>query len=614
MEDDKDVNRRSFLGQLGAGAVLRGKGISSERPQPAKENASAWTPPPALVNPNILIIMVDQMRLPAWLSASQSSALDQTVLPNIFGRIRNNSYNFEHYFANATNCSPSRAGLVTGLYSPQTALYITTDTSSQAVATPDLNPAFPTWAQAMCVLNPAYGGNVWWFGKWHLSDSAGTSATPLLPYGFNTRTYPGGLAPPYNPSPNGAPNEGTNGGPDLGTVFASDALIAGDFIGWLQGLPPTSGQPLSPWCATVSLINPHDIAAAPGWLRSSPFPPTNVRVPPVYFPPPAGTPPPFYTRVPSPWNFENLKLVTNKPSFQYSFLVGDNAMTGPVTDWVLFLNQYFWLQNFVDQQVGLVLDALYNSPSANNTIIIFMSDHGEYAGSHGLHGKGWTAYDESIRVPFCVQFPGQAGSIFMNQMCASVDFFGLICDLATAGSGQWRMAYPDLANRQSIWSFLYNSASETRVMPGPLGLPYIFHTFDESIPRQHPGKYHITCLRTKQDVNSGSIGAKLAFYWEWAPSTTSPDATPPDPEFYDYNPQTTNNSAEMGNDYFSNNSITQNAIAQHTQALGTWGPQASGLIANELNRPLIGVGNNGNPLTQAQTAARQAYFKYASGT
>ena len=156
---------------------------------------------------------------------------------------------------------------------------------------------------------------------------------------------------------------------------------------------------------------------------------------------------------------------------------------GTVTNWALFLNQYFWLQNFVDQQVGLVLNALASSPFANNTIIVFLSDHGEYAGSHGLHDKGYAVYDESIRVPFYVQFPGQTGSIPMNQMCSGVDFFGFMCDLVTGGSGQWRLAYPDLANRQSIWSFLYNNSAETRVAPAPIGIPYVL----PHIRRRSPG-------------------------------------------------------------------------------------------------------------------------------
>ena len=589
--------------RLAAGALLGAAGVRSGSAQ-TNPGPGTWTPPPVLKNPNILIVMVDQMRPPMWMNASQSAALPQTILPNIMGRIQNNSYNFEQFFVAATICTASRACLLTGLYAPQTGMY-----ANANPGTPSLNPAFPTWGDAVATLNPAYRGNVWWFGKWHLSSAV--VASPLLPYGFNTRTYPGG-PPPYNPSPNANPNEGADGGPFNGVTWASDAMIVNDFIGWIQGQPPTAGQPSSPWCATVSLQNPHDIAFAPAWLQNTPFPPTGVAPQSVYFPPPSGSlsPPSFYGSQPSPWNYENLQQVTDKPALQYQFSTTLNKGDAAVTNWVLFLNQYFWLQNLVDQQVGLVLNALAASPFANNTIIVFLSDHGEYAGSHGLHDKGGAVYDESIRAPLNVQFPGQTGSIAMNQMCSGVDLFGLICDLASGGSGQWRLAYPDLSNRQSIWSFLSNNSNETRIAPAPVGIPYILHSFDDS--PQDPNS-HIVCLRTKLNVAAGAIGAKLAIYSNWAPCTAYPDSSPQDFEFYDYNPQTTNNTSEMGNDYYSTNPTTQNTIAEYQKVLGSWGPPGSGIIGSELNAPLVGIGTDGNPLAQAQAAAQEAFFNSGNG-
>jgi arylsulfatase A-like enzyme len=608
MPNDDHLNRRRFLEAVGAGALLGAAGLTRNRAL-AASNTTSWTPPPVLKNPNILVIMVDQLRPPMWLSASQSASLTQ-ILPNIMGRIVNTSYNFNQFFVAATMCTPSRAALLTGLYAPQTALYLTLDASTTGA--PSLNPAFPTWGEALTTLNSAYQGNVWWFGKWHLSQEL--IANPLQQYGFNTRTYPGGPAPPYNPSPDGAANEGADGGLFGNNVWASDAMIANDFIGWLQGQAPTTGQPNTPWCATVSFINPHDITVAPAWLQSNPFPPTNVPTQPVYFPPASGvgSPPSFYTANPSPWNYENLAQVPNKPTVQVDYLNYLSKEVGAVSSWVLLLNQYFFLQNLVDQQIGLVLNALSSSAFANNTVVIFLSDHGEYGGSHGLHTKGFAVYDEGISVPFCIQFPGQTAPVAMNQMCSAVDFFGLICDLVTGGSGQWMLAYPDLAIRQSIWSFLYNNCSETRVAPAPVDIPYILHTFDgggNSFPYAH-----ITCLRTKQDLSAGCVGGKLAFYANWNSCATYPNSSTPQPEFYDYNPQTTNNTAETGNDYYSNNATTQSTIANYVQVLGSWGPPGTGMIGNELNAPLIGTGTNGQPLSQALASAQQVYFNYLNGS
>ena len=466
----------------------------------------------------------------------------------------------------------------------------------------------------------AYAGNCWWFGKWHLS--ACTTTSPLLPYGFNTRTYPGG--PAVNPSPNGWPNEGSNGGeftgsgPFNGYTFASDSLIAGDFVGWLGGQIPPAAKPTQPWCATVSMINPHDITKAPAWLQSNPFPPTGVPPQAVYFPPPPFPPasgaPALYTKIPSPWNYENLKVVLNKPSLQYFLQKDQNIGDDQVANWATFLNQYYWLQNYVDQQVGAVLTALQSSKYHNNTIVIFAADHGEFGGSHGLHDKGDAIYEESIHVPLYVHFPNQTSMIPMDQMCSSVDFFGLMCDLATSGAGTWPQAYPDLAHRQSIWSFLYQNAAETRIAP-TLGIPYIFHTCDDDTNTPAATKFHIVGFRTKADpLNTSQPGGKLGIYSEWGNCSFVPDSTPPDYEFYDYNPATTNNWQELGNDYFSSNPATHAAIGDYLAELGSWGPPQSGLISSELNPPLTGTGTDGNPLSDAQAAAQQNYLNYVYGT
>src|SRR5579871_5876962 len=92
--NEDGCTRREFFGRLGAGALMAG-GLAGRRLRAAA--SSSWTPPPTMKNPNILVIMVDQLRPPMWMSDSQSASLTQ-LLPNIMGRIQNSSYNFEQYF------------------------------------------------------------------------------------------------------------------------------------------------------------------------------------------------------------------------------------------------------------------------------------------------------------------------------------------------------------------------------------------------------------------------------------------------------------------------------------------------------------------------------------
>ena len=286
--DDDEVSRREFMDRLGAGAVLAATGVGRKKTNHGKshgagshpKSAPPWAPPQVAKNPNILLIIVDQFRLPTWMTNLGPGQSLAATLPNLTA-LQNSSYNFGEYFVAATMCTPSRATLLTGLYAPQTGVYVNQDNPMS----PPLNPAFPTWGKALPALNPAYSGNMWWFGKWHLSQNL--NSAPLAQYGFKTRTYPGGPTAPFNYSPDGFPNEGSDGGvAPNGEVWASDSMIAGDFIGWLQGQSPTVGAPSTPWCATVSLINPHDIASAPAWLQSNPFPPKGVPKNAVYFPPP----------------------------------------------------------------------------------------------------------------------------------------------------------------------------------------------------------------------------------------------------------------------------------------------------------------------------------------
>src|SRR3546814_9664999 len=60
---------------------------------------------------------------------------------------------------------------------------------------------------------------------------------------------------------------------------------------------------------------------------------------------------------------------------------------------------YWAMCDLIDQQVGRMLDALDRTGQRENTIVIFMSDHGELLGDHGIYLKGPYFYEPAVRVP-----------------------------------------------------------------------------------------------------------------------------------------------------------------------------------------------------------------------
>jgi arylsulfatase A-like enzyme len=70
------------------------------------------------------------------------------------------------------------------------------------------------------------------------------------------------------------------------------------------------------------------------------------------------------------------------------------------------LARYHWAIEQIDGQVGRVLAELDALGLADDTLVVFVSDHGELGGSHGLWMKGPFSYPETTAVPLVARWPG----------------------------------------------------------------------------------------------------------------------------------------------------------------------------------------------------------------
>lgn len=68
---------------------------------------------------------------------------------------------------------------------------------------------------------------------------------------------------------------------------------------------------------------------------------------------------------------------------------------------------YYGMMSFIDDAVGSILARLDELGIADNTLVVFTTDHGHFLGQHGLITKGAFHYEDLLRIPMLVRFPGR---------------------------------------------------------------------------------------------------------------------------------------------------------------------------------------------------------------
>jgi len=121
-----------------------------------------------------------------------------------------------------------------------------------------------------------------------------------------------------------------------------------------------------------------------------------------------------------------------------------------------YVQAYLACVSFLDAQIGLVLDALENSPFKDNTIVILTSDHGYHIGEKDQIFKH-TLWEESTRIPFIIKVPGtnNPGSR-CDHPVSLIDIYPTLADLCELSDNTIKNSQGKRIDGYSLRPFLKN--------------------------------------------------------------------------------------------------------------------------------------------------------------
>jgi arylsulfatase A-like enzyme len=115
--------------------------------------------------------------------------------------------------------------------------------------------------------------------------------------------------------------------------------------------------------------------------------------------------------------------------------------------------------SLIDHNVGRILDRLDDLGMAENTLVVYSTDHGDMLGNHGLYLKGPTPYEDLMRVTMIARGPGVKAGGVVNEPVSTLDLAATFYDAAGVSAPQalqGRSLAPLLAGtdaaRDAAWS------------------------------------------------------------------------------------------------------------------------------------------------------------------
>lgn len=381
--------------------------------------------------PNVLLIMTDQQ--PVSTIGCYGNSVVKTPAQD---RLAREGMRFDNFYIAAFACTPSRATYLTGRYSHNHGVVINDV---------ELDDALPSIGN---VFRDA-GYQTAWIGKWHLGGQMYRGIAERGPFDNcwvrkrvdSTRDFEfvdveggtgedeprsgfdhwvGGwkhfkaylqttdLPDEVKNSPRVGNHQAAPSAPDrehnvslLGEDHHMAHFFADEMVSFLNANRD------NPFCAVLSFYGPHAPVSPPEPWDS------------MY----------DLDDVPLPDNYD--APLEDKPRFQSGrdrTYVRDVWSREEVRD---YIRRYWGYVSYIDAQIERVLNALDANGQAENTIVMFVSDHGDMVGQFGMVYKlPYCGYDTLMKVPCLVRWPGriEAGSV-NTSLNSSVDVMPTILDL-----------------------------------------------------------------------------------------------------------------------------------------------------------------------------------------
>jgi arylsulfatase A-like enzyme len=349
--------------------------------------------------PNLLFIFTDEQR--ADTMAAYGNPIIQT--PNL-NKLATESTVFERTYVTQPVCTPSRSSILTGLW-PHT----NGCTRNNLILNEDM-PCLPE----MLVQGHYETGYI---GKWHLGDELfhqhGFDEWVSIEDMYNEHFSPRrdrGVRSSYH---HYLQDQGFT--PGKGDRFGRSEAAA---LPEQYGKPTFVGHETSrfirehrddPFCLYVNFLEPHMPFTGP---RDGQYTPESITLP------------ANFNAVPT--EHQPIRARLNQRKHQEQGQAGHPLENE--SDWRALVARYWGLCSLVDTYVGMILRTLEECGLADNTIVVFTSDHGDMMSSHQMVAKT-VMFEEAQRVPLLVRMPGQKTQQRVSRPVSQVDLVPTLMDL-----------------------------------------------------------------------------------------------------------------------------------------------------------------------------------------